>query len=124
MAIGGKGLRGCRRPDGDRHIGGIGELSADRGDLEAGRSGQESRGREAHLNPVGGGDRNFPSGPGGEPDVAAAQGDLYVDRFLRPVLDDHGQLEAIPVVQEARWRGANHQRQLGGDGAFPGAELA
>ena len=85
------------------------------GDLEAGLAGGGGAGRDAQLDAIAGRHDDALPGAGGEHRVLGAGGEVDLEGGVGLVLEDDRQLEAITLVEEARRRGARHQRAAGGD---------
>src|SRR5690606_18011836 len=127
-AVGGERFGGCRCVDRQFHGGGVGISPSSGGgyggELQPCRSRTLSRSREAHFHAVIGRNGDALACAFAQGQIAALNHDVYGHRFVRLVLEHHGQLEAVAEVEEARRGGAHHQRQAGGQGGLAAAEMA
>ena len=122
LAVGGEGLGGGRRPDGQLHLGRVGRVPRCGAHLDARLSRAHGGHREAHLRAVVRGHHEAAAGPGGERGVARADRDVHRHLGVGLVLHDDRQLEAVAEVQEARRGRAHHERQAGDERRLAGAE--
>ena len=128
-AVGREGLSGRRRVDGQRDALGVGQVrfvDGEGGRLECGGARHRRDGREAHFDPIAvrhdhahrdGRLAAISRGLGrvAQGEVVRAHDDVDLPLGPAQVLHDHGQLEGVAEVQEARRGRAHGERQSGRD---------
>ncbi|MCI0432098.1 MAG: hypothetical protein L0271_00420, partial [Gemmatimonadetes bacterium] len=86
------------------------------------QSGRARDHREPQLDAIFGGHDDALTGGTQQRCVRGANRNHRIDGGSAPVLDENGQIEAVALIQEARWHGAHHERQPGRQRSLAGAD--